>query len=93
MPVTKIAEIVLQTKRRTIRYWAAVTYDLKNAFNSVSWAAIERAIHRLGVPENQCRILGSYVQNRVIFYDIEEGERMYNIIVGIPPGSILGPVF
>lgn len=72
--------------------YAVDTLDLKNVLNSVSLAAIERAIHHLGVLESLCRILESYVQNRVILYHTEKGERIYNTSVGIPPGSILGPV-
>lgn len=71
--VTGLAEIALQKKRRGIRYCAIVTLDVRNAFNSVSWAAIERAITRLGVPASLRRILESYFQNRVLIYDTEEG--------------------
>lgn len=90
--VTGLAEIALQKKRRGIRYCAIVTLDVRNAFNSVSWAAIESAISRLGVPAGLRRILGSYFQNRVLIYDTEEGQKQYNVTAGVPQGSILGPV-
>lgn len=90
--VTKAAEIAFQNNRRGIRYCAVVTLDVKNAFNSVSWAAIECAIQHLGVPNSLRRILESYFQNRVLLYDTDEGEKRYNITAGVPQGSILGPV-
>lgn len=65
---------------------------VKNAFNSVSWTAIEcdSAIH-LGVPDSLCRILENYFRNRVLIYDTEEDEESY-VTAGLRQGSILGPI-
>lgn len=83
-----MAEIVLQKMQWEIRYCAVVTLHLKNAFinNSVSWTAIEGAIHHLGVPESLYWIVESYFQNLVLLYDTEEEEMSYNIIARVPQG-------
>lgn len=92
LAVKKTAEIALQRKRRGIRYCAVVTLDVRNAFNSASWAAIADALLRLGIPEYLYKILGSYFQNRVLVYDTEVGRKCFHITSGVPQGSILGPV-
>lgn len=92
LSVTKSAEIAIQRKRRGVRYCAVVTLDVRNAFNSASWAAIADALLRLGIPEYLYKILGSYFQNRVLVYDTEAGRKCVDITSGVPQGSILGPV-
>lgn len=92
LSVTKTAEIALQRKRRGIRYCAVVTLDVRNAFNSASWAAIAHALQRLALPGYLYKILGNYFQNRVLVYDTDEGRKCVHITSGVPQGSILGPV-
>ncbi|XP_062713362.1 uncharacterized protein LOC134290278 [Aedes albopictus] len=78
-------------QRRGNRYCAVVTLDVKNAFNSASWAAIADSLHRLRVPEYLCQILKSYFQNRRLIYETDAGKRSVAITAGVPQGSILGP--
>ncbi|XP_052901358.1 uncharacterized protein LOC128307518 [Anopheles moucheti] len=78
-------------KRCGARYCAAITIDVKNAFNSASWEAIAVALQGMSVPPYLCRVLRSYLNGRVLQYDTEEGVRTVNITAGVPHGSVLGP--
>uniref|UniRef100_A0A2M4CS98 Putative retrovirus-related pol polyprotein from type-1 retrotransposable element n=1 Tax=Anopheles darlingi TaxID=43151 RepID=A0A2M4CS98_ANODA len=89
--VVRRAEQARNKKRTGKRYCAIVTLDIENAFNSASWKAIAKALHRLRVPGYLCRILKSYFKNRVLLYDTAEGRKTAEITAGVPQGSILGP--
>lgn len=89
--VLETAKIAVEKKRRGNRYCAIVTLDVKNAFNSASWAAIAASLHRLKVPEYLCNILASYFENRVLLFETEEGTQSIVITAGVPQGSLLGP--
>ena len=89
--VVERAEKASKQKRRGDRFCAVITIDVKNAFNSASWEAIAEALHRMRVPDYLCRILRSYFQNRVLFYDTNAGQSSIRITAGVPQGSILGP--
>uniref|UniRef100_A0A2M4BC28 Putative waldo-6 aae n=1 Tax=Anopheles marajoara TaxID=58244 RepID=A0A2M4BC28_9DIPT len=89
--VVRSAEQVRNQKRRGLRYGALVTLDIANAFNSASWEAIAKALHRMRVPGYLCRILQSYFEDRVLLYDTAEGRKTARITAGVPQGSILGP--
>lgn len=90
--VVQAADAAMKQKRRGNRYCAVVTLDVKNAFNSASWEAIARSLHRMRVPEYLCRILKSYFQNRTLVYETREGQKSVGITAGVPQGSILGPM-
>lgn len=90
--VVEEAEAAMKQKRRGNRYCAIVTLDVKNAFNSASWEAIARSLHRMRVPEYLCRILRSYFQNRMLIYETRDGQKSMSITAGVPQGSILGPM-
>ncbi|XP_058828334.1 uncharacterized protein LOC131688186 [Topomyia yanbarensis] len=68
-------EAAQKQKRRGNRYCGVVTLDVKNAFNSASWAAIGDSLHRLKVLEYLCRILRSYFQNRQLIYETDAAKR------------------
>ena len=79
---------------RTKRYCILVTLDVKNAFNSASWAKILEALRKLCVPEYLQAILGSYLRDRVVRYVPEDGSPATekHMSCGVPQGSVLGPV-
>lgn len=89
--VLESAKVAIEPKRRGMRFCAIVTLDVKNAFNSASWDAIARSLHRLQVPDYLCRLLKSYFENRVLLYETEEGPRELFITAGVPQGSLIGP--
>lgn len=69
-----------------------VTLDVKNAFNSARWSDMLHAMERtFNVPKYLLRMIRSYLKERVLVYDTEEGERRREITAGAAQGSILGP--
>lgn len=69
-----------------------VTLDVKNAFNSARWKDMLEALkHNFNVPKYLYRMIKSYLSDRVLVYDTEEGERRREVTAGAAQGSILGP--
>lgn len=89
--VLEKAKIAVEPKRRGMRFCAIITLDVKNAFNSASWEAIARSLHRFRVPNYLCKLLQSYFENRVLLYETDEGLRELIITAGVPQGSLIGP--
>lgn len=89
--VLEKAKIAVEPKRRGMRFCAVITLDVKNAFNSASWDAIARSLHRFRVPNYLCKLLKSYFENRVLLYETDEGLRELIITAGVPQGSLIGP--
>lgn len=80
-------------RRGTRRYCLLVTLDVKNAFNSASWACIWRALNaNFRVPLYLRRMVASYLSGRVLWYDTLDGPRSYRVTSGVPQGSVLGPM-
>ncbi|KMQ85315.1 reverse transcriptase [Lasius niger] len=70
-----------------------VSLDIKNAFNSIPWRKIRRALWNNGYPSYICRVLDSYFSDRVIrFLDRDGHWGSRNMEAGVPQGSVLGPV-
>ncbi|KMQ89978.1 reverse transcriptase [Lasius niger] len=71
----------------------AVSLDISNAFNSIPWRKIRRALRDKGYPIYIQRILDSYFSNRVIrFLDKDGRWGTRSMEAGVPQGSVLGPV-
>jgi len=71
----------------------AVSLDIKNAFNSVSWESIRWAMERDGYPAYLRRILDSYLHERFIDYPTRSGGfTSREVVRGVPQGSVLGPL-
>ena len=64
-----------------------VLLDVKNAFSSVEWGVIIKALKRRGVSPYLRRVISSYLQNRWII----EGGRRYEVSARVPQKSLLGP--
>ena len=79
-------------KRGPKKYCAVVALDIKNAFNSASWIQIHRALEGLGTPGYIRRIIGDYLNDRLLRYDTEAGIKNYTVNGGVPQGSVLGPL-
>lgn len=76
----------------TKKYSLVVTLDVKNAFNSANWGQVIKALQKMRVPNYLLRILESYLCNRVLEYDTDEGPKSYKVTSGVPQGSVLGPM-
>lgn len=69
----------------------AITLDVKNAFNSASWQQILDKMRRNGINESLIRIISSYLSDRKLLLETEEGAKLMNINSGVPQGSVIGP--
>ncbi|CAB0031625.1 unnamed protein product [Trichogramma brassicae] len=78
--------------RGTKKYCAVVTFDVKNAFNSARWNNINAALRRMRTPKYLLRIVGSYLSAWELDYDTDDGPESYRVTVGVPQGSVLGPI-
>ena len=71
------------------KYYLLVTLDVRNAFNSARWKNICLALDKLDVPAYLKNIIKSYLENRLLVYDTEDGPEEYQITGGVPKGSPL----
>lgn len=70
-----------------------ISLDIKNAFNSIPWMTIGRALRTHMVPLYLRRIVRSYLENRSLSFPKSDGSmEECRIQRGVPQGSILGPL-
>lgn len=68
------------------------TLDVKNAFNSLKWPDILRALEeRFQIPYYLARVIRSYLKDRELIYSTKNGQRKIPLTSGAAQGSILGP--
>jgi len=67
---------------------ALVSLDVANAFNSVSWKVIDRALIEKELPDYIVRIIRSYLSHR----NLINGDNITTLSSGAPQGSVLGPM-
>ncbi|CAK1597372.1 unnamed protein product [Parnassius mnemosyne] len=71
----------------------AVSLDIVNAFNSLPWDAIKRALAHHQVPPYLQGIIGDYLRDRYILYMGQDGRKIRREIKrGVPQGSVMGPL-
>ena len=71
----------------------AVSIDIVNAFNSIPWDRIRRALIKHRVPTYLRNIIGSYLSDRAIIYRNEGGIVLKKPVNRrVPQGSVLGPL-
>jgi len=69
-----------------------VALDVKNAFNTVPWEHIDRALRSRNVPEHLVKILRSYMTDRsLVVHSLNGGSVQKKVTCGVPQGSVLGP--
>lgn len=76
---------------RRHRYCVLVTYNVKNAYNSVRWRDMFQELGRRNVPRYIRRLLFSYFSRRRIMYLAGGRWRSRLVHMGVPQGSIIGP--
>jgi len=71
----------------------AVSLDIRNAFNSLSWGAIRWALERDKFPDYLRRLIDHYLYDRWIEFRVGPGDpRVRRVERGVPQGSVLGPL-
>ena len=85
--VLDTAESHLTTPLGSRSHCLAVLLDVKNAFNTISWDAINDSLCSTGVSPYLRRVLASYLSNRSNLCD----GKLSPVCAGVPQGSILGP--
>lgn len=78
------------------RYCALITYDVRNAFNTLHWPDLFGELRRREVPRYLRRVLYTYFEGRKIAYQAEEAGIHVKYTGGggggVPQGSIIGPL-
>lgn len=96
--VGAIREIIQEIEKawsgnhRTRSVCVMVTFDVRNAFNSVRWVDILDVLERrFKVPGYLRMIISDYLNDRWLIYETTEGVRSSQVTAGVAQGSVLGP--
>lgn len=70
-----------------------ISLDIVNAFNSLPWSAIRRALVYHQLPSYLRTVIGAYLSGRSIRYPGRNGADIQrDVECGVPQGSVLGPL-
>ena len=69
-----------------------VMLDVRNAFNSAKWEAILYTLRcKFSMPQYLLRMVKSYLKDRLLLYETDEGPKRRAVTAGVAQGSVLGP--
>lgn len=78
--------------RKGKRFCCIISFDIKNAFNTIKWRSILEGMEKAGLPRYNQAIVKEHGAGRTLQYTDQNGvERNYPTIRGVPQGSVLGP--
>ena len=90
--VVTTAHTSWQGNHRTRDSCIVVTFDVKNAFNTASWAGILNALkNNFSVPPYLLRVINNYLWERELRFETIKGVKSSSITAGVAQGSALGP--
>lgn len=90
--VVNAVEATQQESQFTRPVVLLATLDIKNAFNSLRWPDVLRALEEnFSIPKYLLRIIRNYLKDRELLYNTTEGQRKMEVTSGAAQGSILGP--
>ena len=75
------------------QYVAALSLDVKGAFDAAWLPGILASLRQLRCPGNLYKLCGSYFKDRTAFLTMNNGMTQRNISKGCPQGSATGPGF
>jgi hypothetical protein len=70
----------------------AVSLDISNAFNTISWYRIVEALRRYQVPKYLVEVIRTYLSDRWVEFSSQRGIEKKPVERGVPQGSVLGPI-
>jgi hypothetical protein len=72
---------------------ACIFLDFKKAFDTIDHQILSRKLHRYGIQGRTLDLIRSYLKNRFHFVQIDNKKsKMLECNVGVPQGSVLGPL-
>lgn len=75
------------------RACVAVSLDIQNAFNTLSWRTALSALRKKGFPRYLMSVLEDYFQDRFVVIPCNDGKiRPHRVTCGVPQGCVLGPL-
>lgn len=92
--IARVTEIAASVKRgwwRNKGYCALITPDIRNVFNTARWDKIMLALVDRKTPTYLLHMMDSYLSDRLLIYDTEDGPAEYAVTADVPQGSVLGP--
>lgn len=70
-----------------------ISLDISNAFNSIPWEIIGKALTEHRVPLYLRHVIRDYLNDRRLSFPNKDGNNGYRDVQrGVPQGSILGPL-
>ena len=70
---------------------AIVTFDVRNAFNSLRWDVIHEELERRGAPAYLKKMLRNYLSDGWVILHLNEGTIEQRMVTRVPQGSVIGP--
>jgi len=67
-----------------------ITLDVMNAFNTLRWPVIDKALRRKGTPEYLVQMLRSWLSDRDLL--VGDAGASKSVTCGVPQGSVLGQI-
>ena len=75
----------------TVKYVAAIFFDIKGAFDHLWWPSIPRRLIELGIKRKRFDLIRDYLSERSVAVEFGRQKVKRAVVRGCPQGSVLGP--